>query len=225
MKDDRHYYEAYDDRYRQVHQKSLKWFSDSPSKIVEETIQKYKITRDSKIIEIGCGEGRDAVSLLKNGYNVIATDISSIAIAHCKEWFPNFSNSFKILDCLSQQLTEHFDFIYAVSVLHMLVLDTDRKLFYKFIFNHLKEDGIALICTIGDGKEEWSSNIEHAFELQKRKHEETGEELLIAGTSCRKVGFDTLRKEIYDNNLKLLESGTTSIIPDFPTIMYAVLEK
>ncbi len=28
------YYEAYDDRYKQVHEKSLRWFSDKNSKIV-----------------------------------------------------------------------------------------------------------------------------------------------------------------------------------------------
>ncbi len=55
MKKERQYYEAYDDRYRQVHQKSLKWFSDSPSQIVEETLQKYKTDDRMKILEIGCG--------------------------------------------------------------------------------------------------------------------------------------------------------------------------
>lgn len=68
MKKEREYYEAYDDRYKQVHQKSLKWFSDNPSKIVDETIKEYGISKEAKIIEIGCGEGRDAIYLLENGY-------------------------------------------------------------------------------------------------------------------------------------------------------------
>lgn len=223
-KQKKRYYEAYDDRYRQVHQKSLKWFSDSPSEIVEKTIQKYGVTNHSTILEIGCGEGRDAVYLLRNGYTVLATDISPTVIEHCKGWFPEFATSFRVLDCLSQQLPNTFDFIYAISVLHMLVLDADRKRFYEFLLKHLKKDGIALICTIGDGNEEWHSNIETAFELQKRTHEATGEQLLIAGTSCRKVGFDTLNKELADNSLELLESGITSIMPDFPTIMFAVVK-
>lgn len=225
MKRERQYYEAYDDRYRQVHQKSLKWFSDCPSEIVEETLIKYKKDNKLKIIEIGCGEGRDAVYLLNKGYNVVATDISPVVIEHCKEWFPDYSSSFKVLDCLSQQLNDKFDFIYAVSVLHMLVVDEDRKQFYQFIYEHLREDGFALICTMGDGNEEWHSNIASAFNLQKRTHESTGQEILIAGTSCRKVNFNTLRKELGNNNLKLLESGITSIKPDFPTIMYAVVKK
>ena len=43
----------------------------------------------------------------------------------------------------------------------MLVLDKDRKSFYQF-----KENGIALICTIGDGKEEWHSNIEICLKVE-----------------------------------------------------------
>ncbi len=225
MEKERQYYEAYDDRYKQVHQKSLQWFSNSPSKIVEETLSKYKITNNSKIIEIGCGEGRDSVHLLRSGYNVLATDISPIVIEYCKEKFSDFSHCFHILDCLSQQLNDKFDFIFAVSVLHMLVLDSDRKSFYQFLYAQLKDDDVALICTMGDGKEEWHSNIKDAFEIQKRNYETTGVEVLIAGTSCRKVNFSTFHKEIDDNELELLESGTTSIIPDFPAIMYAVVKK
>ena len=78
---------------------------------------------------------------------------------------------------------------------------------------------------MGDGKEESRSDIQSAFDLQKRIHETTGTELLIAGTSCRKVNFDTLGKEISNNSLELTESGITSIMPDFPTIMYAVVRK
>ena len=82
MKEQRRYYEAYDERYKQVHQKSLQWFSSLPSKIVEETITEYGISKISKILEIGCGEGRDAIYLMKNGYDLLATDVSPIVRKH-----------------------------------------------------------------------------------------------------------------------------------------------
>lgn len=225
MKEQRRYYEAYDERYKQVHQKSLQWFSSIPSKIVEETITEYGISITSKILEIGCGEGRDAIYLMKNGYDLLATDVSPTAINYCKETFPYASQSFKVFNCLTERINDKFDFIYTISVLHMLVLDKDRNLFYQFIYEQLKEDGIALICTIGNGYEEWSTDISKAFELQKRTHEATGEEVLIAGTSCRVVSFDTLSREIGNNNLMLLDSGITSIEPDFPTIMFVVIKR
>ena len=69
------YYEAYDKRYKQVHSKGLAWSTSTNTKIVEEIINKYHLEK-SKILEIGCGEGRDARYLLNKNYNVIATDIS-----------------------------------------------------------------------------------------------------------------------------------------------------
>jgi len=58
-----------------------------------------------------------------------------------------------------------FDFIYSVAVIHMLVLDEDRNAFYQFIRSHLRQDGIALICTMGDGNVEMQSDIGKAFEI------------------------------------------------------------
>ena len=220
----REYYEAYDDRYKQIHAKSLRWFSNINTKIVEETLQKHKITKQMKILEIGCGEGRDAFYLLKNGYNLLACDISTTAINYCKKNYFEHAESFVALNCLTDKINEKFDFIFAIAVLHMLVLDKDRSKFYSFISEHLKKTGIALICTMGDGKEEWSSNISTAFDLQQRTHGETGIELYIAGTSCRKVSFSTLHNEIANNNLILIESGMTSIIPDFPSIMFSIVK-
>lgn len=219
------YYEAYDDRYKQVHKESLSWFSDNNSEIVIDTINHYFNNRQIKILEIGCGEGRDAKYLLKEGFNVLATDISATAIDYCKHNNPELAECFQVINCLTDELQSKYDFIYAIAVIHMLVKDKDRQSFYQFICNQLSESGIALICSIGDGTEERKTDTSQAFELQKRTHEATGKELFIAGTSCRVVSFNTLSKEINDNNLTMLSSGITSIEPDFPTIMYAIMKK
>jgi len=221
----RKYYEAYDDRYKQVHGKSLRWFSGVHSEIVDEVIEKYNITTASKLLEIGCGEGRDAFHLLKNGYDLLATDISPAAIAYCKDNCPENPEAFRVLNCLSDRTQEAYDFIYAVAVVHMLVLDEDRAQFYRFMYDQLSDTGIALICSMGDGKEEWSSKISAAFDLQPRMHEETGEELQLAGTSCRKVSFATFHGEIASSNLEIVESGLTSMEPDFPVVMFAVVKR
>jgi len=225
MQEKREYYEAYDDRYKQVHEKQLQWFSNINSQIVDEIINKYEITKEMKIIEIGCGEGRDAQHLIKKGYSLLATDISPTAINYCKSNCPEHANSFMVLNCLTDRLSSKFDFIYAVAVLHMLVLDSNRIQFYRFIYEQLNENGIALICTIGDGKKQSSTDISTAFDLQPRTHEQTGEELCIAGTSCRIVNFETLYREASENNLTVIESGVTSIKPDFPVVMFAVVKR
>lgn len=221
---ERKYYEAYDDRYRQIHSQNLQWFYDDPTPIVLQTVEKFEINRTQKILELGCGEGRDAYPLLQLGYDVRATDISEAAVRYAQKKWPQYAKNFAVLDCISEILEEKFDFIYAVAVVHMLVEDTHRDAFYRFIRTHLNEAGIALICTMGDGTIERQSDIRTAFDLQNRIHEQTGKQVQIASTSCRMVSFETLHKELQRNGLALLQEGMTAAPPDFPQLMYVVVK-
>jgi len=221
---ERKYYEAYDDRYRQIHSRDLQWFCDDPTPIVAETIREFDITLEHKILELGCGEGRDAYPLLQAGLQVLATDISPAAIAFARKKWPEYAENFAVLDCVAGETDGKFDFIYAVAVVHMLVEDAHRNAFYRFIRKHLTPNGIALICTMGDGQTERQTDTHTAFDLQERTHEQTGTQVQIAFTSCRMVNFETLRAELRRNGLHLLKEGITWAPPDFPVLMYAVVK-
>lgn len=221
----RKYYEAYDERYRQVHKKQLQWASDAPSPIVSLVMERYGISTAAQILELGCGEGRDANFLLDRGYAVTATDISLEAIRYCREANPRFADRFRVLDCVAGEWEGKFPFIYAVAVVHMLVEDADRAAFLRFIREHLTDDGIALVCTMGDGTVERKSDISNAFDIQQRTHGETGISLQLACTSCRIVNWDTFLAEISQSGLEDMEHGLTAVEPDFPVMMYAVVKK
>lgn len=219
----RNYYEAYNDRYKTIHQKGYSWFSDSPTPLVTEILQKYNIPLSAPILEIGCGEGRDAKALLGKGYCLKATDISAEAISYCKTTFPEYASNFEILDCLKDDHPFSYDFIYAVAVIHMLVTDRDRTAFYQFIYQHLTEHGISLICTMGDGNIERETDIRNAFQTQKREHK-TGT-ISVASTSCKMVSFSTFEEELAGNHFTIIEKGLTESFPDFPVLMYALVKK
>lgn len=220
---DRRYYEAYDERYKTIHQQGLHWFSANSSPIVWDVISRYHIGKQAAILEIGCGEGRDALPLLKEGYRLLATDISAEAIRYCRELLPAYRESFRVLDCISGSLPQRFDFIYAVAVVHMLVPDEDRNAFYRFIRRHLSPGGMALICSMGDGQAERRSDIHAAFTLQERNC--AGKTFTVAATSCRMVSEKTFGREIGRNGLDILEKGRTGIPEEFPEMIYAVVKK
>lgn len=219
------YYEAYDLRYRQVHQQHLQWSSGTPTPIVEEILRQHPLSQDAKLLEIGCGEGRDAAPLLEKGMDLLATDISPEAIRYCREKMPAFASRFQVLDCIAGELQGTFDLIYAVAVLHMLVVDEDRRAFYRFVRRHLKPDGLALICTMGDGEMERQSDIRTAFEAQERVHGESGKKIRIAGTSCRIVSFASFEKELADRGLEVVQKGMTAAPPDFSRMLYALVRQ
>ena len=220
---DRKYYEAYEERYKEAHGKGVSWASGVRTPIVLDTLKKYGIDRSASVLEIGCGEGRDAKAVLENGYDLTATDISPEAIAYCRKMMHGYEDRFKVLDCLSDDPGSRYDFIYAVAVIHMLVLDEDRKHFYSFIKKHLKTGGLALICTMGDGESEMHSDVSEAFEVQERDH--PSGKMMVAATSCRMVSFGTFEQEIKDGGLEITEKGITDVPPEFDSLMYAVVQR
>lgn len=219
----REYYKAYEDRYKTIHQKGASWFSNTPTPIVMELLEKYGISLSSPILEIGCGEGRDAKALLEKGYCLKATDVSPEAISYCKAAFPEHISNFQTLDCLKDHHPFSYTFIYSVAVIHMLVPSKDRTDFYQFIYQHLTENGLSLICTMGDGKIERETDIRNAFRVEEQEH--SSGSIPVASTSCKMVSFSTFEKELKENHFTIIEKGLTESFPDFPILMYALVKK
>ncbi len=219
----RSYYEAYDERYLIAHAAHFRWMGDVHSAIVSEVMHKYEISAEKAMLELGCGEGRDAAVLLKRSCNLLATDVSPEAIRFCRETMPEYADHFQVLDCVKGTYGRTFDFIYAIALLHMLVSDEDRQCFYRFIRDHLSENGIALIGSMGDGEREMQSDTAHAFDLQER-NSPIGK-IKVTATSCRIVSFRGMEREIKGNGLQLIEKGICAIEPEFDSMMYAVVRK
>lgn len=215
------YYEAYDERYRAVHDIGLRWTSDVKTPIVLESLEKYSEKR-GKVLETGCGEGRDANAVLNAGYDLYASDISAEAIDFCKAQAPVYADRFFTLDFINGTLDMKFDFIYSVAVLHMLTEDNDRAAFYRFIKEHLSPDGKALVLSMGDGEREFRTDPDAAFDLKER--ECMGKTVEVVSTTCRIVSFDTFEHEIKSAGFEILEKGVTSCEPEFDRLMYAVIK-
>lgn len=215
------YYEAYDQRYKAIHAKGLRWTEDVGTPLVLETIRRLGLDKNAEILEIGCGEGRDARDVLEVGFRLTAADISPEAVRFCREAMPEHADSFAVIDCLYGDCPMCYDFIYAVAVVHMLVADEDRDAFYRFIREHLTDRGTALICSMGDGSSEMRSDAGKAFELTRRSH--SSGPVTVPATSCRMVSFPAFRREIAANGLEIIEEGVCSCPPEFDSLMYALV--
>ena len=217
------YYEAYDNRYKTIHEKGMSWSSDIPTPLIIKIIKRLKVSNDLPILEIGCGEGRDSIEVLKKGYNLLATDISQEAINYCKQKYPEYKDRFAVLDCLKDEHKEKYSFIFSVAVIHMLILDEDRNKFYEFIFKHLDKNGKTLILSMGDGETEFHTDINEAF-LEKERDYVSGK-VKVAATSCRMISMENFEKEVKNSDLKIIEKGMTESLPDFNQMLYILAEK
>lgn len=184
------YYKAYEKRYKQVHKENMLWAPILNTPDVIKFIMDYKITKKDRMLDLGCGEGRDAIYLLDKGYNVLAIDYSKSAINICNKLSNNkYIKSFRSLDILEDILDEKFKYIYSIAVLHMFVLDEHRNKYFSFIRSHLEDDGRCLLCVIGNGKQNYKSDIKEAFTNTERTIMNNNTKINVATTSCKIVDW------------------------------------
>jgi len=220
------YYKAYDERYKQVYKKYNLWETSKYTGELLNVIEKLNINKSMKILDLGCGEGRDSIKLLNEGYNVLALDYSNTVINKCNKITNNkYKNNFKQFDILEDTLNIKYDFIYSIALLHMFVLDSDRNKFWSFIKEHLKDNGYAFIITMGDGIKEYKSDINDAFKLKYKKMINYDEEIFVVNTSCRIVSFNNIEKEIKNNNLEIVDKYISNNIPNFDKVMCVIVKK
>lgn len=81
-----------------------------------------------------------------------------------------------------------------------------------------------MICTMGDGEIEVKSDPSEAFEKKEREHAKLSK-VMVAATSCRMVSWKIFFGELSRNDLEVIENGITDAMPEFNSLMYAVLRK
>ena len=85
VSDEINYYMAYEKRYSQVYNKKMMWTSKQPTPDVINFFHEYNISKNNMVLDLGCGEGRDAIYFLDKGYNVLAVDYSKTVIEMCNK--------------------------------------------------------------------------------------------------------------------------------------------
>ncbi len=95
-----------------VYNEKDKPFTDYPAKMIKHLIEKYNITEEAKVLELGCGRGEFLNEFYNNNMISYGVDISSYA----KEKYPHLNIS--SVDMLKNSLPypdDSFDVIYSKS--------------------------------------------------------------------------------------------------------------
>ena len=107
-----------------------------PNKACYQVLQLMPPTKHLKLLDVGCGEGKDAVFFARNGYDVSAFDVSDAGIEKTRSLAEKVGvhvNVFKA-DILDYRLDTYYDIIFSSGVLHYIKPD-----YRKEIFNNYKQ--------------------------------------------------------------------------------------
>lgn len=108
--------------YEEVYKTEEYYWGVTPSMTCLKILELLPPSRHLKLLDIGCGEGKDAVFFAKNGYDVTAFDISDAGLKKTEQLAKNFAvniNVFKA-DILDFRLDERFDILYSSGVFHYI---------------------------------------------------------------------------------------------------------
>ncbi len=99
-----------------------------------------KLKKNSLLLEVGCGNGRDTFFFLKNNIKCTAYDISKTAIVQNRKLFNKVFYKKNICKKKENLKKNYFNYIYARFFLHT-INENEQKFFFINSFNKLKKDG------------------------------------------------------------------------------------
>jgi len=110
-----------------------------------------KLPTGAEVLDLGCGDGRNAIFLLKQGMSITAVDISTNAITKLKSQAGQHGNRLKteILDVRSYRFTGQFDLIIAHGLLHLLPR-SDWTHIMKSMQEYTKPSGFNIVAVFSD---------------------------------------------------------------------------
>ncbi len=128
-----------------------KGVTEKPSPFAIFVLENY-IKKNSSLIELGCGNGRDSIFFAKNKILVKAVDqcVEEILILDKKNTLSNLK--FISADFTKLGATESFDNIYSRFTLHSISEPEESRVF-KWAYQQLNSNGIFCIETRGKNNE------------------------------------------------------------------------
>lgn len=117
-------------------------------------------------LDLGCGEGSDAIWLAKQGWHVLATDVSDVAIMRTSELAKkhNVEDRIELLQCdFETDFPEGtFDLVSAQYL--QSPLDLDRKKILQRAAHAVKPSGVLIVVEHASAPS-WSDHKDHKFPL------------------------------------------------------------
>ena len=122
-----------------------KYYKDNPPMCIQESnfaqfVKKY-VEKNKKLIDIGCGNGRDSFYFNKLGLNVLGIDASDVVINELNDYC-NSSISFKCGNFINDKeiYNQKFDYFYSRFTLHAIDENGENQ-FLRNCFNALNNNG------------------------------------------------------------------------------------
>lgn len=120
--------------YEKEYLDSAYYWGTEPNSACYEILKRMPPVRRLSVLDIGCGEGKDAVFLARNGYDVTAFDIADAGLEKAKRLADKVGVEIELFksDVQDYRLDRPFDILFSSGVLHYVRADLRSELFGNY---------------------------------------------------------------------------------------------
>ena len=140
--------------WNRVYSNDSSFFGDNLSDFGLECYKEFKKHRVKKILELGCGQGRDTTFFASNGIDVVAVDSSRVAIDTLSK---NITQKNLPIEGMIYNVSEgipfensYFDAVYSHMFFNMRFTDDQLKYLFAEVNRVLKDGGLNLFSVRSD---------------------------------------------------------------------------
>lgn len=138
---------GYDEGYRSI---PCFWGTE-PSSLVKKFLTLKPKGAGARVLDLGCGEGKNAAAFSRAGYLVDAIDCSSTALSNGLKAFVDLPINWRQADAVGIPLAEHlFDVVVAYGLFHCLNNEFEVARLIEKSQNATKIGGYHIICVFND---------------------------------------------------------------------------
>jgi len=129
----------YDEKYNQEEY----YWGIKPSPMCLKVLELFPPDKYTRLLDIGCGEGRNAVFFARNGYQVTAFDLSKKGVEKTQKLAEKIGVSLKVfqVNINDYRLSENYDILFSSGTLHYVPSSQREEIFDNYK-KHTSQNGI-----------------------------------------------------------------------------------
>jgi tellurite methyltransferase len=146
---------GYDDGYAQV----PCFWGTNPGSFVSKYLQRHGDDLGARVLDLGCGEGKNAAAFAKAGYSVDAIDCSNIALTKAQKLFGELGIRWHLCDARMLALSSMiYDVVVAYGLFHCLATIEEIACLIELTKVATKVGGHHIVCTFNTGSHDLSAH-------------------------------------------------------------------
>jgi tellurite methyltransferase len=148
-----------DGGYESGYQACDRFWAPEPGTYVRKLIDLVGDCSGLRVLDVGCGEGKNAAIFAEMGASVVGVEISRRALEHARALYPGANVAWVCADATRETWPpEHFDIVIAYGLFHCLSSEVEIQRLQRTLAESTKLGGRHVVCSFNNREQDLSAH-------------------------------------------------------------------